>query len=36
MTFARGRQVNKDGWAKAFMDDKLVTKKAGQTPKGAI
>ena len=36
LAIGRGRQVNKDGWAKAFRDEKLAAKKAGKKPKGAI
>jgi bifunctional UDP-N-acetylglucosamine pyrophosphorylase/glucosamine-1-phosphate N-acetyltransferase len=36
LSVARGRQANKDGWAKAFREKQGAAKKAGQKPKGAI
>ncbi len=36
LAIGRGRQVAKDGWAKAFRDEKSAEKKAGKKPKGAI
>jgi len=36
LAIARGRQVNKDGWANAFRDEKSAAKKAGKKPPGAI
>ena len=36
LAIGRGRQVGKDGWAKAFRDEKSAAKKAGKKPPGAI
>ncbi len=36
LTIARGRQSNKDGWAKTFRAEKSAAKKAGQKPDGAV
>jgi bifunctional UDP-N-acetylglucosamine pyrophosphorylase/glucosamine-1-phosphate N-acetyltransferase len=36
LAVARGRQANKDGWAKAFRDEQSVAKKAGKKPEGAV
>ena len=36
LAIGRGRQVGKDGWAKAFREEKSAAKKAGKKPKGAI
>jgi bifunctional UDP-N-acetylglucosamine pyrophosphorylase/glucosamine-1-phosphate N-acetyltransferase len=33
---ARGRQANKDGWAKAFRAEKSAAKKAGKKPEGTV
>ena len=36
LAVARGRQANKDGWAKAFRAEKSAAKKAGKKPEGAV
>ncbi len=36
LAVARGRQANKDGWAKAFRAAKSAAKKAGKKPEGAV
>jgi len=36
LTIARGRQANKDGWAKTFRAEKSAAKKAGKKPDGAV
>ncbi len=36
LAIGRGRQVCKDGWAKAFRDEKSAAKKAGKKPDGAV
>ncbi len=36
LAVARGRQANKDGWAKAFRAEKGAAKKAGKKPEGAV
>ena len=36
LAIARGRQADKDGWAKAFRAVKSAAKKAGKKPDGAI
>jgi bifunctional UDP-N-acetylglucosamine pyrophosphorylase/glucosamine-1-phosphate N-acetyltransferase len=36
LAIGRGRQVGKDGWAKAFRDEKSAMKKSGKKPKGAV
>lgn len=36
LAVARGRQANKDGWAKAFRDETSAAKKAGKKPEGAV
>ena len=36
LTIARGRQSNKDGWAKTFRAEKSAAKKAGKKPDGAV
>ena len=36
LAIARGRQANKDGWAKAFRAEKSAAKKAGNKPEGAL
>lgn len=36
LAIGRGRQVGKEGWAKAFRDEKSAAKKAGKKPPGAI
>jgi len=36
LAVARGRQANKDGWAKEFRAVKSAEKKAGKKPKGAV
>lgn len=36
LAIGRGRQVGKEGWAKAFRDEKSAAKKAGKKPLGAI
>ena len=36
LAVARGRQANKDGWAKAFRAEKSAAKKAGKKPEGTV
>ena len=36
LAIARGRQANKDGWAKAFRDAQSAARKAGKKPEGAV
>lgn len=36
LAVARGRQANKDGWAKTFRTEKSAAKKAGRKPDGAV
>lgn len=36
LAIGRGRQVGKQGWAKAFRDEKSAAKKDGKKPPGAI
>jgi bifunctional UDP-N-acetylglucosamine pyrophosphorylase/glucosamine-1-phosphate N-acetyltransferase len=36
LAIARGRQANKDGWAKAFRAEKSAAKKSGNKPEGAL
>jgi bifunctional UDP-N-acetylglucosamine pyrophosphorylase / glucosamine-1-phosphate N-acetyltransferase len=36
LAVGRGRQASKQGWAKAFRENKLAAKKSGRKPKGAI
>lgn len=36
LAIGRGRQFGKEGWAKAFRDEKSAAKKAGKKPPGAI
>jgi bifunctional UDP-N-acetylglucosamine pyrophosphorylase/glucosamine-1-phosphate N-acetyltransferase len=36
LAIGRGRQVAKDGWAKAFRDEKSAMKRSGKKPKGAV
>jgi bifunctional UDP-N-acetylglucosamine pyrophosphorylase/glucosamine-1-phosphate N-acetyltransferase len=36
LAIARGRQASKEGWAKAFRDEKAAMKKAGKKPPGAV
>jgi bifunctional UDP-N-acetylglucosamine pyrophosphorylase/glucosamine-1-phosphate N-acetyltransferase len=36
LAIGRGRQAVKDGWAKAFREDRAAAKKAGAKPQGAV
>ncbi len=36
LAVARGRQANKDGWAKAFRAEKSAARKAGKKPEGTV
>lgn len=36
LAIARGRQANKEGWAKAFRETQSAAKKAGKKPPGAV
>jgi len=36
LAIGRGRQTSKEGWAKAFREEKSAAKKAGKKPAGAV
>jgi bifunctional UDP-N-acetylglucosamine pyrophosphorylase/glucosamine-1-phosphate N-acetyltransferase len=36
LAIARGRQSNKEGWAKAFRETQSAAKKSGRKPAGAV